>query len=124
MATWLYPEHAALIPHWPRPRRALLGIWEDFPTGDCQSPIFHEAQSRYILDNAHEPKHVVPEDTSVQPAILRLHAAEIELRSSRPMMLAAKRTENRHVVIRDPEAFKSQNNVLSLKLKSLTCKQA
>ena len=50
----------------------------------------------------YEPRPAVPEGTSDLPAILRLHAAEFELRSSRPMSLPAKRTANRYVVIRDP----------------------
>ena len=57
----------------------------------------------------YQPKPVVPEDTPDLPTILRLRAAEFELiiRSSRPMLLAAQRTKNRHMVIRGPVgAFK------------------
>ena len=53
-------------------------------------------------DNVYKPKPVVPEDTLDLPAILRMPAVEFELRSSRPMLLAAQRTKNRHVVIREP----------------------
>ena len=50
----------------------------------------------------YEPKHVVPEQPPDLHTIMRLYAAEFELRSSRPMLLAAQRTENRHVMIRSP----------------------
>ena len=56
------------------------------------------------------PKPVVLEDTPDLPAILRLPAAEFELRASRPMLLATQRTANRHAVTREPvDAFKVKN---------------
>ena len=50
----------------------------------------------------HEPKPVIPEETLDLPAILRLPAAEFELKSSSLMLLAAMKTENRRVVICSP----------------------
>ena len=46
----------------------------------------------------YEPEPVIPEDTLDLPVVLRSPAAEFELNSSRMMLLAATKTENRHVV--------------------------
>ena len=63
-----------------------------------------------LLDNVDEPKPVVPEVPSDLRTILRPHVAEFALKSSSLMLFAARKTENRHVVMRTPlEAFNIQN---------------
>ena len=54
------------------------------------------------MRNVYGPGPVVPEDTPDLPAVLGLRAAEFEIRSSRPMLLAAQRAGGLHVVIRGP----------------------
>ena len=63
-----------------------------------------------LLDNANEPKPVVPEVPPDLRTILRSHVAEFALKSSSLMLFAARKTENRHVVIRSPlKAFNIKN---------------
>ena len=67
-----------------------------------------------LLDNANKPRPepVVPELSPDLRTILRSHVAEFALKSSSLMLFAARKTENRHVVIRSPlslEAFNIKN---------------
>ena len=63
-----------------------------------------------LLGNANEPKPVVPEVPPDLRAILRSHVAKFALKSSSLMLFAARKTKNRHVVIRPPlEAFNIKN---------------
>ena len=60
--------------------------------------------------NANEAKPVVPEVPPDLRTILRSHVAEFALKSSSLMLFAARKTENRHVVMQTPlEAFNIQN---------------